>query len=180
MRITIRQVFRVVQRLEEVLLASAILLIAALTILNVICRSLLDWPLAFAEEISQYCIIVVCFVGLSYAASKGRHIRMTALYDQQPKRWRKFSMVLITGSTAALLFTLTWYACIYVRTVFELGGIYPVLRVPFYVVYAVAPLGLLLAAVQYLLAMFRNLVDDEVYLAYDVPDEFEEPVSQEI
>jgi len=97
---------RAVQKVEEVLLSSAILLIAVLTIVNVIFRAF-DRPLAFAEEISQYCIIVVTFVGLSYAASKGRHIRMTAIYDQQSKRWRRISMIAINGSTAVLLFALT-------------------------------------------------------------------------
>lgn len=176
----IRLVFRIVQRLEEVLLAGAVLLIAALTIANVMGRWLFDSPLAFAEEVSQYCIIVVCFVGLSYAASKGRHIRMTALYDMQSKRWRKISMTAITGSTALLLFALTWYAGEYVYTVYVLGGIYPVLRVPFYVVYAIAPLGLFLGGVQYLLAMIRNLIDDQVYLAFDLTDDYEQPVTQEI
>jgi C4-dicarboxylate transporter, DctQ subunit len=176
----IQFVFRFIQRLEEILLAAAILVIAGLTIVNVICRSVFDSPLAFAEEVSQYCIIVVCFVGLSYAASRGRHIRMTALYDQQSKRWRKISMIAITGSTALLLFVLTWYACEYVHTVYQLGGIYPVLRVPFFVVYATAPLGLFLGGLQYTLAMIRNLIDDQVYLSYEVPDVYEEPVTQEI
>ena len=170
---------RAVQKVEEVLLSSAILLIAVLTIVNVVCRAF-DRPLAFAEEVSQYCIIVVTFVGLSYAASKGRHIRMTAIYDQQSTRWRRISMIAINGSTAVLLFTLTYYGCVYVRIVYELGGIYPVLRVPFYVVYSMAPLGLFLSGIQYSLATFKNVTSDEPYLSYDVRDEHEQPIKQEI
>jgi len=67
-----------------------------------------------------------------------------------------------------------------VQTVYQLGGIYPVLRVPFYVVYATAPLGLFLSAVQYALATIKNITSDEPYLSYDVRDEHEQPIKQEI
>ena len=134
----IQQIGGIIQRAEEALLSASILAIASLTILNVFCRSALGFSLAFAEEVSQFCIIMVCFVGLSYAASRGRHIRMTAIYDVMPTIIRKILMTMISGATAALLFTLAWYAASYVLTVYQLGGIYPTLRVPFYVVYSIA------------------------------------------
>lgn len=176
----VTQVGRVIQRVEEFLLAISILIIAVLAILNVVCRSVFNFSLAFTEEVSQFCIIVVCFVGLSYAASKGRHIRMTAIYDQLSPSMRKAFMVVITASTALIMFVLTWYAVSYVVTVYELGGIYPALRIPFYVVYAIAPVGLFLAGVQYGLATVRNLTSKDVYLSFEKKDEYEEPLTQEI
>ena len=177
---TIGILSRVIQKIEEVLLATAILLIAVLTVANVICRFLFASPLAFSEEVSQYCIIVVTFVGLSYAASQGRHIRMTAIYDLQSKLWRRRSMIVINGLTSALLLVLTWYACLYVHTVYQLGGIYPVLRVPFYVVYSVAPLGLLLGGIQYALTTWKNVISEEPYVSFELRDEQEQPIQQEI
>ena len=157
-----------IQRIEEVILAGAVLVIATLTILNVGCRSLLGFSLAFTEEVSQFCVIAICFVGLSYAAGKARHIRMTAVFEQLPRRLRKPLMVLICVATAALMFALAGYAAVYVSTVYQLGGVYPVLRVPFFAVYAMAPVGLILAGVQYLLAAFKNLTHASVFLAYAV------------
>lgn len=89
-----------VERIEEVLLASAVLLIAAMTIANVFCRSLLGFSLAVTDEVAQVSIIVLCFTGLSYAAGKGRHIRMTALYDMLPESARKVMMIVITSVTS--------------------------------------------------------------------------------
>lgn len=177
---TVTQVARAIQRLEEIVLSATVLIIAVLTILNVVCRSVFGFSLAFTEEVSQFCIIVLCFVGLSYAASKGRHIRMTAIYDQLSPSMRKKFMVAITGLTAAIMLTLSWYAVRYVTTVYELGGIYPALRVPFYTVYAIAPVGLLLAGIQYALAAARNLASKDVYLSFEKKDEYEEPLTQEI
>ena len=169
-----------IQRIEEFLLAASVLIIAGLTILNVVCRSLLGFSLAFTEEVSLFCIIVVCFVGLSYAASKGRHIRMTAIYDQLGPRMRKLCMVVITASTSAIMFALCWYAVGYVIAVYQLGGIYPALGVPFYLVYAIAPVGLFLAGIQYGLATIKNLTSEDIYLSFETKDEYEQPVTQEI
>jgi len=163
----------VVERIEEFLLSSAVLLIAAMTIANVFCRSLLGFSLAVTDEVSQAAIIVLCFTGLSYAAGKGRHIRMTAIYDMLPEHVRKGMMILITSVTSALLFVLTWYAISYVATVARLGGISPALRIPFWALYAVAPVGLMLAAVQYALAAVKNLTSAGIHLSFTCPDVYE-------
>lgn len=170
---------RAVTLFEEICLAGGILGIAALTIGNVLARSLFGTSLFFAEELSQFLIVVVTFVGLGYAVGKGRHIRMTALYDQLPLRWRKGIMLLITSTTALLLFYLAYLAADYAfGTVRELGSVSPVLRVPLWQVYLVAPLGFVLAGIQYSLAFVRNLLSEEVYLSFEMRDEYaEEPPS---
>lgn len=174
-----RRIFSALLRIEEILLSTSVLGLAALTILNVLSRSLLNQSLAFAQELSQFLIIVVCFVGLSYATSQGRHIRMTAIYDQFSARGRKRLMVLIASSTALLLFVLGIYSVRYVMTVYQLGGISPALRVPYYLVYLVCPVGLFLSAFQYLLVVVRNLTSPGVYIAFDKLDKYDEPVSRE-
>lgn len=168
------------QRIEEYLLSICIWLIALLTILNVGCRAILGFSLAFAAELTQFCVIAVCFIGLSYAASKGRHIRMTAIYDQLPSDWRKRLMVAISATTAAVMFVLASYAIRYVATVYELGAISPALRVPYFAVFCFAPLGLILAGLQYTLALVRNLSSRDTYLSFTVKDEYEQPITQEI
>jgi len=178
--IRVTRIGRAIQRVEEILLSASILIIAGLTILNVFCRSVLGFSLAVTEEVSQFCIIIVSFVGLSYAASKGRHIRMTAIYDQLGPKMRKAAMILITGSTSLIMLLLCFYAISYVVSVQQLGHVYPVLRVPFYLIYSIAPIGLLLAGIHYGLAAFRNLISPDVYLSFDVKDEYEDVIVEEI
>jgi TRAP-type C4-dicarboxylate transport system permease small subunit len=138
----------------------------------------LGFSLAFAEELSQFLIIAVTFVGLSYAAGRGRHIRMTALCDQLPRRWRRRLMILISASTCLLLLVLAGFALHYVGTVCFLGTVSPVLQVPLFLIYAIVPVGLLLAAMQYALTAWRNATSGDVYLSYDRRDEYE-PVTVE-
>lgn len=174
------RLFRVIQRIEAFLLAWSIIVIALLTGVNVFSRSLWGRSLAFTEELSQFLIVGVTFIGLSYAASRGRHIRMTALYDQLPLRWRKGLMVGSSALTCLLMLLLAWYSLEYLRTVQFLETVSPVLQVPLYLVYLVVPFGLLLSAVQYGLAVGRNLTSDGIYLSYEVKDEYEEPVIGEV
>lgn len=170
---TVGAVFRALRKVEELILAWGIIFMAALTVLNVFSRSLFGNSLAFAEELSQFLIILVTFVGLSFGASRGRHIRMTAIYDQLSDRWRKGLMVLIATTTSLLMFALAVYAVDYVLTVQELGTVSPALRVPLYLIYLAAPLGFVLSGIQYALTAIQNLRMPEVYLSYDKTDEYE-------
>jgi TRAP-type C4-dicarboxylate transport system permease small subunit len=167
----VRRLFLIIRRVEATILSGSVIAMAAITIVNVFARNLLRRNLAAAEELNQFLIVLVCFVGLSYAASQGRHIRMTALYDQLGPRPRKVLMVVISATTSALMFFLAWFALSYAWSVDRTS---PVLGVPLYVVYLAAPLGLFLAGVQYLLTLIRNLRSDEVYIAFDHTDAYHE------
>jgi TRAP-type C4-dicarboxylate transport system permease small subunit len=168
------RLFRFIQRLEALLIGYGMILIAVLTIANVLSRSLLGESLAFVEELSQFLIVFITFIGLSYGASQGRHIRMTALYDQLSKRPRKVLMVVIAATTALLMFLLAYYALTYIETVHVLGTESPALGVPLWAVYVSAPVGFVLAGIQYALTVARNLRSPGVYISYDHTDEYEE------
>jgi len=142
-------VSRLTQKVEAAIISCSILGIAALTIANVIARTVFNNSLSFAEEISQFLIIAVTFLGLSYAVRMHRHIRMTAISDQINSSLRQKLMIGIMLGTAVLMFLLCGYSMRYVLAVYQLGGIYPVTRVPYYVVYLLAPLGFALAGIHY-------------------------------
>lgn len=163
-------VSRVLLRLEEWLLATSVLAIAALSSINIVCRSFLGFSLAATEELTQFCMFLLCFVGLSYAAARGRHIRMTAVYDLASAEVQRWWMAGIASVTTGLLAILTWYAAQYVLTVYQLGGIYPATRAPFWCVYAIVPLGLGLTTLQYAATVWRNLRGHRPYLSALVPD----------
>ena len=173
------RLFHAIHKIEEWVLATAMILIALLTIANVLTRSLLGLSLAFAEELTGFLIVLITFVGLSYAASRGRHIRMTALYDQLPLRPRRRLMILITVVMALLMVLLAWLSIQYLLVLARLGSVSPTLRAPLYLVYLAAPLGFVLAAVQYALAAWRNLTrPDKVWLSWERTDEYGEELDR--
>jgi TRAP-type C4-dicarboxylate transport system permease small subunit len=169
------RVSKVVTKIEEACLAWGILGIAALTIANVVGRTLFGTSLASAEELSQFLMVFVTFLGLGYAAGKGRHIRMTAIYDALPLKLKKAVRLFITGSTAILLFYLAYLGLRYsFGTVRDLGSLSPALQVPLWLIYLAAPTGFVLAGIQYVLAFIQNVRSEEVYLSFEQLDEYGE------
>lgn len=170
-----QRLLRALRFWEELCLAWGVLALTVLSIANVVARSLFGESLASAEELSRFLMIWITFVGVGYGASRGRHVRMTALYDALSARARKRCMLLVTFGTSALCFWFGLLATDYVfGTVRALGAVSPVLEIPKWIVFLAAPLGLFCAALQYALAGLRNLVEADVYLSFTTRDEYDD------
>jgi TRAP-type C4-dicarboxylate transport system permease small subunit len=152
--------------LERFLLAWAVILMAVNTVGNVIARVAFEDSLFFTEELNQFLIVLVTFVGTSAAARQGRHIRMSALTDLLTPRRRRRAMAVIQAITALVLGLLAWYATSYILRVQGLGQVTPAMRIPVWTTLLWLPLGLCIAALQFVLAAWANLRSrSDVFLA---------------
>lgn len=172
-----RRIFAAVRGLERVTLLAAMLVMAGVTIANVVLRNVTGEGLAFAEELNQLLIVLVTFVGCSHAAGNGRHIRMSAVADLVPEARRRWLLAATSGFTGALLALFGWLALQYALGVDRRS---PVLGVPLGWVYLVAPLGLWSSAVQYGLAAGRNVKGPGAWLSFDQPDAHEAGLEVEL
>lgn len=163
-----------IARFEAFVLALGVILMAANSIANVIGRFVFAQSIYFSEELNQFLIVLVTFVGIGYAARKGRHIRMSALYDQLDDRGRKVLMIIIAAATALVMFALAWFSYEYVARLAKLGKVTPSLQVPLYVTYLWVPIGFLITGIQYLLTVVQNLRSDDVWISYEQIDSYEE------
>ena len=172
-----RAIDHVLAVLERHLLAWAIILMAVNTIANVVVRVGWSGSLFFTEELNQFLIVLVTFVGASAAARQGRHIRMSALTDMLPVPHRRRMFAFIQVVTATVLGLLAWYAVQYILRIQGLGRVTPALQLPTWLTLLWLPLGLGLTSLQFVLAALVNLRRDEVYLSPTVreTDEVEMP-----
>lgn len=164
-------------RVEVWILSWGIILMAANTIANVFGRYVFNQSIYFSEELNEFLIVIVTFMGLGYATRKGIHIRMSAIYDALPRRLRKTLMIVIASCTAVMLGLLAWFALEYVQKVASRGRITPALQMPLYLSYIWVVIGLALASFQYLLTALRNmkLAEEEIYVSYLEIDSYEDP-----
>lgn len=169
-----------VARIEAVLLALGVLLMALNTIANVVGRYLFSQSLFFSEEVNQALIILITFAGISYAARHGRHIRMSAFFDATPPKLRKALMVLIAAVTAAAMFLLAWYALDYVRAQASRGRLLPALQVPVWWIIVWAPLGFFLTGLQYTLTAIKNLLHDDIWLSTSTLEGYDDTGEEEV
>lgn len=165
---------RGIARIEAIILAYGVLLMAANSVGNVVGRFVFGRSLYFTEEINQFLIVLVTFVGLGYAARKGRHIRMSAVYDQFGDNGRKVLMLLIAGLTAAVMFVLAWYSWSYVEGLARRGTVTPSLQIPLYLTYLWVPVGFVITGIQYVLTVVRNLQSPDVFISYEQIDAYDE------
>lgn len=170
MKTILSHISRSTEVLERFIVFSSILLMMANSTANAIGRYAFGKSLFFSEELNQFLIVAVTFIGFAYAVRKGRNIRMTAVYDALGYRTKKFISTFISISTGLLMFYLSYKACLYVMEIKDLNRLSPALQFPVYLVYAIIPIGLAMAGLQYTIAFFMNLTHKEIYLSHEVVD----------
>ncbi len=130
---------------------------------------------AFGEEFALFIMVIVTFIGISYAVREGRHIRMTAFFDQLSKKKQKYLMLFITFITAAVLFYLSYYSLLFTIRMRSLGRVTPALQIPYYLVVMWAPIGLFTGAIQYVLAFIKNIIEEGPWLSIETETEYLDP-----
>ena len=166
-----------IRRIEIFILSWGIILLAVNGISNVFGRYIFNRSIYFSEELNEFLIVIVTFMGLGYATRKGIHIRMSAIHDVLPPKVRKALMVVIAVITAVMMAILTWFALEYVQKIASRGQITPALQLPLYLTYIWVVIGLALASFQYLLTAIRNLnfTEEDIYISYLEVDNYEDP-----
>jgi TRAP-type C4-dicarboxylate transport system permease small subunit len=171
-----------IDKFEAFILGFAILTMATNAIANVFGRYLFNQSLYFTDELNQFLIIIITFMGLGYITRKGKHIRMSAFYDLLAPRYKRYFMIVIALVTATTMLILAWYALEYVQKIARRGRVTPALQIPLYLTYFWVAIGFLLASIQYLLTAIKNfgLEDNSVYISYSTLDSYDDPELAEI
>lgn len=149
-------------RIEEFILVFSIFAMAILSVAGVFFRKM-GMSLSFIDELHQAFIIAITFFGLSYAARKSRHIRMTALYEWLPTQIKKIVMIFTALITAITLGYLSYASLVYVQSVQQSQVVTPGLRIPTYLFYIPVCVGLILATIEYTLSFLINLIHKPIH-----------------
>ncbi|WP_166264436.1 TRAP transporter small permease [Marinobacter caseinilyticus] len=168
----------VISKVEAVILAVGVLLMAINTCVNVIARFVFGQGFFFSGEVNRILIIMITFAGIGYAARHGRHIRMSAIYDALPVIGRKILMVIISLFTSATMFFVCYFSVIYITDVFSTGRILPALGVPIWFIYIWVPIGLAITGIQYFLTAIKNMTSKDIYLSTGVVDGYADTESE--
>lgn len=156
------------EKLERFLIMIAILVMMTNSTANAIGRYAFNKSLFFSEELNQFLIVTVTFVGFAYAVRQGRNIRMTAVYDSLSFRAQKILTTMIALCTALLMFYLAYQGLLYVEELKSINRLSPALQFPVYWVYSIIPIGFVIAGLQYSMSFIMNLLHQEIYVSFDV------------
>ncbi|TKV69218.1 TRAP transporter small permease [Marinobacter panjinensis] len=167
-----------ISKVEAVMLAMGVILMALNTCANVIARYVLGEGMFFSGEVNRILIILITFAGIGYAARHGRHIRMSAIYDAIPPKGRKVLMIFIALVTSVLMFFLCYHSYFYIETLASRGLILPALGIEIWWIYIWAPVGFAITGIQYFLTAIKNFTSKDVYLSTGVIDGYSDSESE--
>lgn len=182
----IRVIDRILEYMEATIVGGCVILMAVLMVTHVLGRMFFQIGVPGRTEVTELMIVLITFVGVSYAVRRARHISMSAIYDQLKGIARKVFIIMICLVTGALLFYMAWEAVGYVETTYQRQRSTSALQIPLWMIYISMPIGFTLAGIQYWLTAFRNLTTKEMYRSFtelegydevpvEMPDEEQEP-----
>ena len=159
-----------VSMITEWILAASIILMAVTLIANVIARKVFANSIPAADEIGATLLIIVTFSGIGYAARKGRHIRMSALFDAMPFKVQKVLIIIISIVTCITYLYVCYIAYEYIQHTKMLGRVTSALELPAWIIQLVVPIGFGLGAIQYFLNVIVNIREPELYIGTEKID----------
>ena len=155
----------VISRIEETILATAIIAMAIILIGGVISRTVFNASWGFTEEVSTGLTTLVTFFAIGYCARKARHISMSIVFDLVNEKAKKAMMVIVTVVTFGVMAFLTWLSIDYVATAAQLGRVTPSLRIPVWIMTISVPIGFGFAALEYLRSAILNIIRKDIYIS---------------
>ena len=167
-----------ISKVEAVMLAMGVILMAVNTCTNVIARYVLGEGMFWSGEVNRILIILITFAGIGYAARHGRHIRMSAIYDSIPTKGRKVLMIFIALFTSIIMFFLCYHSVGYIETLYSRGRILPALGFEIWWIYIWVPIGFAITGIQYALTAIKNVTSKDVYLSTGVVDGYADTESE--
>ncbi len=128
---------------------------ATLVFANVIARYLFNDSIIWVEELTQYQMIWITYLGAGLALREGRHVAVDLFTDLLPERLRRFVRVFVGLAILAFLVTLAVLG--FRIAAFTWSQETPVLNVPTGIPYLGIPIGAAVMAL-HLVLFFRDFV----------------------
>lgn len=151
------KVYQTYNRFERAILGLILIFLIIMGFISVICRFVLQIPLAWAEELMQFCMVWIAYLGASAAANERKHIRVAMIVNMLPKSAQKIiSLIseLLWLVCSGILIYLGYFVTIgYIaRNAVSLGGKYP-----FWIASIAIPLGMILMSIRVVVSMANTL-----------------------
>jgi TRAP-type C4-dicarboxylate transport system permease small subunit len=164
---TLQRVEHLVVTVNRAVIFLMMAAMASLVFVNVVGRYGFNLSIIWAEELSQYLMIWIAYLGAGLALREGRHVALEMLHDLLPFALGRKVRMAVGGLVLAFLGTVTVLGFQFAGFVWSQET--PVLNISLGIPFLAIPIGTLLFAV-HLLLMFRNYADRRYAPGYVLED----------
>lgn len=148
---------KVFDKIEEMLAAACLTVMAILTFANVIARYLFSASFSFSEEITTYLFVLLSMLGTAIAAKRRAHLGLSIVTDAVGPRVEK--ILRIIGYAAAVVFTgaIFYYGILMVRNQQILGQVTAGMQWPEWIFGSFVPIGAFFATVRFIQVLVEEI-----------------------
>lgn len=164
---------RVMVAVNRWIVIAMMAVMATLVFMNVVSRYIFNHSIIWAEEVSQYLMIWVAFLGAGLALRQGRHVAIEILQDRLPSTARRMTRHLVALLLIVFMGVLIVLGFQFARFAWDQET--PVLNIPLGIPYMAVPIGALLLLI-HLFFLYRAYIDGR----YDVPEGLEAEIDEEV
>ena len=142
----------------DVALASAILsVLVVLTVYGVFMRYIVNRPLTWLEEVQLACMVWIVFAAGGAAFRTGSHVAIEMIVDLFPEKIQRFFTALISIVVITVLGYLFIQSLGFIAMFARSGRSTSMLKIPFKVIYGIAPVAYILMIISYFYTLFADV-----------------------
>ncbi|MCH3954765.1 MAG: TRAP transporter small permease [Eubacterium sp.] len=172
-----KKLLKICDWIEEIVAGVFLLMMLAITVVNVASRYIFHASFSFADEITTYSFVLVTLLGAAIAAKRREHLGLSILTDRVSPAARRILLIIGFGFGTAFALCIFIYGILMVKSQILLGQVTAAMQWPEWVFGSFVPIGSFFVVIRFLQAMIeeiRKSPEDEV-----VVDPGEEIVDRE-
>lgn len=153
---------KILDYIEESLCCVCLIIMTALTFVNVLSRYVFNASLSFSEEITTYLFVLLSLLGAAIAAKRGAHLGFTLLSEHVGE---KVGRILgIISMAAATLFSgiICYFGIFMVINQFNKGQVTGAMQLPEWIFGSFVPLGALFVTIRFAQNFVKLIIGKEV------------------
>ena len=140
--------YKIWDHLEEFVLVYSFMVSVALVFVQVVMRRVFNNSLSWSEELARYLYVWQTWLGVSYAARNGTHLRITMLKDRLPAKVQQVLEVFVTLVWLGFGIFVIYQGMGVVNTISSFGQKSSALKIPMQLCYLSVPVGMFLMCIR--------------------------------
>ena len=165
---------KILCNLDLFIASIAMVVLTLVTAAGVIMRYIVKSPILWQEEVQAFCQIWMIFLGASVAFRAGSIVAIEMVVESLPEKAQRIVGYVVDMIVLFVLSFLMVKSHAYIQQVFgQSGRPTPILRIPYTLIYGVAPYGCALMMISYILSKYAPRFIAAINIDVGKPEESE-------
>lgn len=143
--------------LDTIVASIVLAILIILTFAGVPFRYILGSPFTWLEEVQLACMVWIVFAAAGAAFRAGNQVAIEMIVDMMPKKMQKAVTVLISVVVLAVVGYLFYQSLGYINVFLKSGRATPMLKIPYSIIYGIAPVSYVLMVISYFYALIKGV-----------------------